>query len=120
VSWTDHADLAEAAAVALTDASVLDGVTPPLTGREMLDLAAVAAELTAVTGRTVRRVVVDDDEWRAAAVGRGMPAPAADFALGLYRAARRGEFAVTSGLLEEILGHRPRSVRSVLAEIART
>ena len=117
VSWTAHADLAEAAAIALSTEGVLDGVTPALTAPDLLDLEAVAATLADITGRTVTRVVVDDDEWRTTAVGRGLPPAAADFTLGLYRAARRGEFAVTDPMLEALLGRRPRSVRSVLKSI---
>jgi uncharacterized protein YbjT (DUF2867 family) len=117
VSWTAHADLAEAAAIALTEDGVLDGITAPLTAPEMLDLAAVASVLTEITGRAITRVVVDDAQWRAAAVARGMPAAAADFTLGLYRAARRGEFAVTDPTLETVIGRRPASARSVLEAI---
>ncbi len=114
VSWTAHADLAEAAAIALAEDGVLDGVTAPLTASEALDLEAVAAVLSDVTGRTITRHVVEDEVWREAAVGRGMPEAAADFTLGMYRAARRGEFAVTDPALGELLGRRPTSVRTVL------
>lgn len=117
VSWTAHADLAEAAAVALTEDGVLDGVTAPLTASEMLDLEAVAAILSDITGRTVERVVADDDQWRASAIERGMPAAAADFTLGLYLAAREKEFAVTDPTLEAVIGHRPTPVRTVLEAI---
>lgn len=117
VSWTAHADLAEAAATALVHHGVLDGTTPPLTAAETLDLAAVADLLTDLTGRTVRRVVVEDEEWKAAAVDRGMPEAAADFTLGLYRAARRGEFDVTDPTLETLLGRRPTPARTVLEGI---
>ncbi|MET8359070.1 NmrA family NAD(P)-binding protein [Micromonospora sp. NPDC005171] len=117
VSWTAHADLAEAAAVALTEEGLLDGVTAPLTASETLDLEAVAAILSDITGRTVERVVVDDDAWRASAIERGMPAAAADFTLGMYRAAREGEFAVTDPTLETVIGHRPTPVRSVVEAI---
>ncbi|MEU7976327.1 NAD(P)H-binding protein [Micromonospora sp. NPDC049089] len=117
VSWTAHADLAEAAAVALTEDGVLDGVTAPLTAAEMLDLEAVAVILSDITGRTVERVVADDDEWREAAIARGMPAAAADFTLGMYRAARAKEFAVTDPTLETVIGHGPTPVRSVLEAI---
>ncbi|GAA2191919.1 NmrA family NAD(P)-binding protein [Micromonospora lupini] len=117
VSWTAHTDLAEAAAIALTDDGVLDGITPALTASEALDLEAVAALLTDITGRSIRRVVVGDDEWWAAAVEGGMPAAAADFTLGLYRAARRGEFDVTDPTLEGLIGHAPTSARSVLEAI---
>ncbi|WP_328347009.1 NAD(P)H-binding protein [Micromonospora sp. NBC_00421] len=118
VSWTAHADLAEVAAVALTEEGVLDGVTPPLTARELLDLESVAGILTDLTGRTISRIVVGDDEWRSAAVGRGMPEAAADFTLGMYRAARRGEFAVTDPTLEALLGRRPTPARSVIEALA--
>ncbi len=117
VSWTAHADLAEAAAVALTEEGVLDGVTAPLTASEMLDLTAVAAILSDITGRTVERVVVDDEQWLASAIERGMPSAAAEFTLGIYRAAREGEFAVTDPTLETVIGHRPTPVRSVLEAI---
>ncbi|MEV4824457.1 NmrA family NAD(P)-binding protein [Micromonospora sp. NPDC049274] len=117
VSWTAHVDLAEAAAIALTDEGVLDGITPALTASEALDLEAVAALLTDITGRVIKRVVATDEEWRAGAIEGGMPAAAADFTLGLYRAARRGEFAVTDPTLEGLLGHPPTSARSVLEAI---
>ncbi|NAZ83515.1 NmrA family NAD(P)-binding protein [Kineococcus sp. R8] len=118
VSWTAHADLAEAAALALTTDSLLDGVTAPLTAAEALDLEAVAALLGEVAGREVTRVVVDDEEWAAAAVEAGMPTAAAEFTLGLYRASRAGEFAVTDPTLEGLLGRRPTSVRPVLEALA--
>ncbi|MFE9188542.1 NAD(P)H-binding protein [Micromonospora sp. NPDC007208] len=117
VSWTAHADLAEAAAIALTEEGLLDGITPALTAAEALDLEAVAGILSDITGRAVTRVVVTDDQWRAAAIERGTPAAAAEFTLGLYRAARRGEFAVTDPTLQTLIGHRPTSVRSVLEAI---
>ncbi|MFG1869593.1 NmrA family NAD(P)-binding protein [Micromonospora arborensis] len=118
VSWTAHADLAEAAAAALVEEGALDGITPALTAPEMLDLEAVAGVLTDVTGRTIRRVVADDEQWRADVIARGMPVAAADFTLGMYRAARRGEFAVTDPTLEALIGHRPTAVRSVIEAIA--
>ncbi|MCG5442773.1 hypothetical protein NIE79_000560 [Micromonospora sp. NIE79] len=77
----------------------------------------MAALLSDITGRTVERVVVEDDEWRTAAIERGMPAGAADFTLGMYRAARGEEFAVTDPTLETVIGHRPVPVRTVLEAI---
>ena len=54
VSWTAHADLAEAAAIVLTEQSV-DGPTAALTGATALDLAGIAAVASEVTGRPIRR-----------------------------------------------------------------
>lgn len=114
VSWTAHDDLAEVAAVALVEDGVLDGVTAPLTASETLDFEAVAEILSELTGRTVTRVVADDEEWKSAAVGRGMSPEAAEFTLGMFRASRRGEFALTDPTLETLLGRRTTSARSVL------
>src|SRR3954447_720036 len=114
VSWTAHEDLADAAAAALTEPGALDGITPPLTAPEMVDFAGVADILSEITGRTITRVVVDDEEWKADAVRAGMPPQAADFALGIFRAARRGEFAVTDPTLEGVIAPPATSVRSAL------
>ena len=104
VSWTTHADLAEAAAAILAEPRRLDGATPPLTGAEALDLDDVAAILTRLTGRTIRRTVADDDEWAAALASQGVPAPQATMLLGMFRAARRGEFDIVSPALSELIG----------------
>ena len=113
VCWTAHADLAEADAIALTRPGSLDGITPPLTAPEVLDLADVARLLTDLSGRPIRRVVVEDEEWKATAVERGLPEPA-DFTLGMFRAARRGEFALSDPTLETLLGRPATAAVSVL------
>lgn len=115
VSWTARADLAEADAILLADEGRLDGVTPPLTAPEaftMSDLAAIASE---VTGREVRRVTVSDVEWRETTVAHGVPAPVAEMLLGMYQAARRGDFAAVDPTLGALLGRRPQTMRDVLA-----
>jgi uncharacterized protein YbjT (DUF2867 family) len=105
VSWTTHDDLAEAAAVLLTDEGRYEGPTPPLTAARAYDLDDVAGILTRLGGRTVRRVVVDDEEWTAGLVAHGMPAEQADLLLGMFHASRRGEFATTGTTLEDLLEH---------------
>ena len=92
VSWTAHADLAEAAAIVLSEPGRFEGPTPPLTGSEALDLADLAAVVSDVQGRPVRREVLTDDDLRAKMAARGAPARAADLALLFYRASRAGEF----------------------------
>ncbi|GID27928.1 NAD(P)H-binding protein [Paractinoplanes brasiliensis] len=106
-SWTTHDDLAAVAATALVD-GVLDGVSPPLTAPELLDFADIAK----IAGLT--HVTVGDDEWKAAAVRGGMPEAAAEFTLGMFRAARRGEFAVTDPTLEQVLGRPATPARTVI------
>ncbi|UQU66529.1 NAD(P)H-binding protein [Couchioplanes caeruleus] len=115
VSWTAHADLAEAAAITLAEEGRYDGPTPPLTAPQALDLADVAAILGELTGRTVRRVVVDDDEWVAGLVGHGVPQEQATMLLGMFHASRRGEFAATGPELEKLLERPATTLRAVLA-----
>jgi len=113
-SWVAHADLAEAAAAVLLDEGRFDGPTPPLTGSEAIDFAGLAALATELGGRTIRRVVVSDDEYVARMTAAGMPAGAARFALGMFAAARRGEFAAVDPTLERLVGHRPVTLRALL------
>lgn len=117
VSWTTHADLAEAAAIVLTDDGSYDGPTPPLTASAAVDLAEVATTLSELTGRTIRRVVADDETWTAGLVGHGVPEPQARMLLGMFEASRRGEFATVGPTLTELLGRSTQPVRSVLAGV---
>ena len=108
VSWTAHDDLAEAAAIVLTDEGRFEGPTPPLTGSAALDLAGLAAE---VIGRPIRRTVLTDAQYREA-----LPEPVAEMLLGLFAASRAGEFAAVDPTLGELLGRPPLTVRDVLAK----
>ena len=119
VSWTAHEDLAEAAAIALVEGEGedLDGISAPLTASTALDLGEVADVLSSLTGRTITRVTVSDDEWRASAIERGLPPLVADFSLGMFQAARRGEFAVTDGTLETVIGHATAPVEHTLRQL---
>jgi NAD(P)H dehydrogenase (quinone) len=112
-SWTAHADLAEAGALALT-ADAPAGITPPLTAGEALDFDAVAGILSELAGRPIERVTLSDEAWAEAAIAGGMPPMAAEFTLGLFRASRRGEFAVTDPALATVIGHPTTTLRSVL------
>ncbi|MFJ4617060.1 SDR family oxidoreductase [Streptomyces sp. NPDC088812] len=120
VSWTAHEDLADVAAVALTEEGALEGITPPLTAPHTLDFADVAGILSRITGRTISRAVMDDDEWTSAAVAGGMPRPAAEFALTMFAASRKGEFDVTDPTLEATIGRPAKTVHEVLEAVARS
>jgi uncharacterized protein YbjT (DUF2867 family) len=114
VSWTAHADLAEAAAIALADEGRFDGPTPPLTGSEALDLADVAAIASEVTGRSIKRVTVTDEQYHAALVSRGVPASRAQMLLGMFDASRQGDFSPVDPTLADLVGRPPTSLRDVL------
>jgi hypothetical protein len=48
---------------------------------------------------------------------RGIPAPRVEFILGMFTAARRGEFAVTDPTLEILLGRPAIRARDVLHQL---
>ncbi|MGW6796040.1 SDR family oxidoreductase [Streptomyces chartreusis] len=120
VSWTAHEDLAEAAAVALTEDGTLEGITPPLTAPHTLNFADVADELSRITGRTITRVVMDDEEWISAAVAGGMPRPAAEFSLTMFAASRNGEFNTIDPTLGATIGHPTQTVHQALEAVERS
>ena len=115
VSWTERADEAEAATVILAGERHFDGpVTLTASAAVTFDeIAGIASELT---GRDIRRVVVDDDKWVAEQAAHGTPESMARFLLGFYQAAREGRFAGTDPLLGDLLGRQPRTVRDLLAD----
>jgi NAD(P)H dehydrogenase (quinone) len=103
VAWTTHADLAAAAVHALTTDD-LDGITPPLTANEAVDMAGVAALASRITGRPVRRVVLSDADYRDRLVSQGLPEPVAELLTGSFAAGRQGHFARTDPTLGRVVG----------------
>lgn len=114
VSWTLRDDLAEAAVAALTDTSLLDGVTPPLTGAETYTFADVAKLASSVLGREVEREVTSDEDYRQAVVQHGLPEPVASLLVAMFAAMRDGEFDVIDPTLEQVLGRTPGKVSEAL------
>lgn len=117
VSWTTPADLAEAAAIILAAPGRFEGPTPPLTALDTFDLEDAADILTKLTRRTIRRTVADD-EWAAGLAAHGAPEALATMMLGMFRAARRGEFSATSPTLGDLLGRPATPLSSFLEGVA--
>ncbi|WP_299651176.1 NmrA family NAD(P)-binding protein [uncultured Jannaschia sp.] len=115
VSWTARADLAEADAAILASEGEWDGVTPPLTATEAVTMADIAAMASDVLGREVRHTIVPDEDWVTVTIEAGVPAIYAKMLLGVFRAARQGDFAATDPALRELLGRDPKSMRDVVA-----
>lgn len=116
VAWTTHDDLAAADAILLAGREEIDGPTPPLTGREALDLADLARLAAEVTGRPVARHLVDDDTMVRRTLQAGVPEGAVAIMLGYFRAARDGEFADVDPTLARILGRAPTPMLQFLAD----
>lgn len=116
VSWTAHRDLAAAAAEVLLQEGRFEGPTPPLTAGAAVDLGDVAEMLTRLYGRPIVRRIATDEEHAASMSRRGVPGGAIEMTLGLYRAARAGEFVTADPTLAKLLGHQPMALRDVLAQ----
>ncbi|MDP9124452.1 MAG: SDR family oxidoreductase [Pseudomonadota bacterium] len=114
VSWTAHEDLAEVAAAILLDEGRFDGPTPPLTGSQVFDLEDIAAQYSALCGRSMTRVVVNDQDFEASLVHYGVPNTVVPVIMGLYFASRAGEFAKVDPTLESILERPSTSMRDLL------
>ena len=117
VSWTERDDEAEAAAVILAGQRPYDGPVT-LTASAAVTFDEIAGIASEVTGRDIRRVVLDDEKWVAEQVAHGTPEPMARLLLGFFLAAREGRFAGTDPLLGDLLGRKPRTVRDLLADRA--
>lgn len=116
VSWTAHADLAEAAAMILAEEGRFDGPTPPLTADRAYDFAAMAPMLERITGRAITRITVPDESFRDTLAGNGVPEDMADALLGVFTASRAGEFSVVAPALADLLGRTPIHLEAVLGE----
>jgi len=102
VSWTTHADLAEAIATIMIS-DPFHGISPPLTALVAEDLATIAEQLGA------KRVVVADDAFQAQ-----LPPPVAELLMGMFHAARAGEFRLTDPALSQLLSRAPQTTRDLL------
>ncbi|RDI49165.1 NAD(P)H-binding protein [Nocardia mexicana] len=114
VPYTDRADVAEATAIILAGDHHFDGpitLTAP-TAVTFADFATIASDLT---GRTIDRTVLNDDQWIAAQTATGVPEQAARFTLTWYQATRAGHFATPDPLLSNLLGRKPSSAADRLA-----
>jgi uncharacterized protein YbjT (DUF2867 family) len=116
VSWTVRNDLADAAVVALTDPSVFDGITAPLTASRTYTFTEVARIASAALDRAIVRETVSDESYRQAALQRGFPEPMVGMLLSMFEAIRDGEFDVVDPTLERLLTRRPTPLEQVLTE----
>lgn len=111
-------DLAEAAAVVLTDPAPHTGAVYELTGDNAWTKAELAGYMSEVLGREVVYRDLSPEEHRAVLTGAGLDADTAEFVVGLDRNTRDGELALTSGTLAELLGRPTTPVIDTLRELA--
>jgi uncharacterized protein YbjT (DUF2867 family) len=115
IAMIDPADVAGAAAVALTTDGH-DGRTYVLTGPEAITYEQVAADLSTATGRRVVFVDIPPEAAGPALVEAGLPPFAAEQVLRVFDELRRGEQAVTTCAVHDLTGRPARS----FSDFART
>jgi NAD(P)H dehydrogenase (quinone) len=78
----------------------------------------ICARATAsmISGRKVKRILMDDEEWIAGKVAAGTPEATARMTLTAFQAAREGRFAGVDPLLAELLEREPRSAADQIAD----
>lgn len=116
VAWTVHSDLAEATAAIISEQK-FDGMTPNLTGPEAIDMEGIATIASEVLGRTIRRIVVSDEEFRDRMLSQGVPEASVNMRMGVFLASRQGDFAQVDPALAHLIGRPPVSIREVLKEL---
>jgi uncharacterized protein YbjT (DUF2867 family) len=109
IAMIDTRDLADAAHVVLGDASLQDA-RYDLTGSDALTLAGVAARLSAVLGRTITYVPVDEGTLRQGLAKGGIPPFLVDIIIGIEHAMQAGEHATVTPDLERLLGRPARPI----------
>lgn len=115
-SWIDRRDAAEAAAAILTADDPFNGPID-LTLPEPVTLANFAAAASELTGREIKRVVVDDERWVADATASGVPEAVARFTLSMFQATRSGHFSGSDPTLSRLLGRQPRSITDQMEDL---
>ncbi len=114
VAYVARADCAAAAAAVLAD----DGherAIYDITGSEAIDAVGLAALFGEVGGRQVEVVAVDDEAFVAGLIAVGLPAAAAELYASFGAAAREGWLDGVTTTVADLTGHRPASLREVLA-----
>ncbi|WP_031464948.1 NAD(P)H-binding protein [Sciscionella sediminilitoris] len=114
VPYVDRAEVAEGIAALLAGDRSIDGPVD-LTAAKAITFADAAAIATELTGRTIERVVLDDEPWVADQIAAGVPEQMARLLLSFYQGSREGYLAEASPVLTELLGREPSSVADRLA-----
>lgn len=115
IAWTTHSDLAAVTAVILTEGK-LDGITPPLTASEAIDMEGIASIASKILDRPLRHIVVSDEEYRKRLISHGMPEPIVNLLTGIFQASRQGDFSRIDPALENLIGRPPIHFQDFLKE----
>lgn len=112
-AYVSREDCAGAAAAVLTTDGHEDRVYD-ITGPELVSQADLAELVTAITGRPVEAVAIDDEAAAQALVDVGLPPEMARAYASFGTAIREGVLKTVSHAVHDLTGREPRSMREVL------
>jgi NAD(P)H dehydrogenase (quinone) len=113
-AYVSRDDCAAAAAGVLT-ASGHDGESYDMTGPESVSAEELAALAGEIAGQRIDVVHVDDNAFVAGLTGAGVPEEAARLYASFGASTREGFLQTTSSAVEDLTGHAPRSLRTILS-----
>lgn len=116
VAFIDPRDVGAVGAALLMLDSPLPPAPVPVTGPASVSYAEVAAALTAVTGRTVTFLPIDEETAAANMRTSAVPDPLIAVFLSVYRAQRHGDLEQTTDAVSRYLGRPARTISEFLAE----
>lgn len=108
ISHIAHADCAEAAAAALTQAP--ENKTYTLTGPELLTTKEIAALASAATGKPLTVIDVTDEQLAGGLNAAGLPEAIIPMLVSFDANTREGGFDVLTDNVEVLTGHKPHSL----------
>ncbi|GLW93369.1 SDR family oxidoreductase [Actinokineospora globicatena] len=117
VSMIDAGDIAEVAAVALTESGT-DYRSLDLTGPRAISYATAAAIVSTVVGRHITHVEIAPDEAGRVMAANGVPEWAITARLGLYETLRAGEAEHVTTTVADWTGRQPRDFAEVAPDLA--
>lgn len=116
VNFVSRDDVA-AAAAAILASSGHRGAIYQATGPESFDGPARAALVAKVTGKPFGFAQVPTEQYRAGLEAMGLPELVIDAVMSIQDMWQRRGFDITSGDIEHLTGHRPRSLEDVLRAV---
>lgn len=116
VSYISRNDLAEAIAAAAL-APRLEKAVYQLTGQTAHDYADLAARVARATNVRLQYHAISEDEYARGLQAQGVPAWFAQALANMYTAAAQDRFARCTNDVAALLGHPPRSIDCLIAEL---
>lgn len=115
-AFIDVRDIAAVAAKILLDPTGHDGQLYELTSNEALSHTEVASQISAVAGRRIRYVALEENDFIKAMTERGWSKKGAEKAAWLYSFVRNGKEEQVSGDVERVLGREPVGFRQFVKD----